>query len=121
MMHNLVALLILTLGIETFAETKADNTKINERDRKSSELTADQQNYKKSDTEMIRRIRQDIMKQNELSTYAKNIKVIAANGIATLKGPVRSAEEIKNILFLAEQAAGESNVVNEMSVVPDNK
>lgn len=93
-----IASTILIIGFQSFASTDADNTKINERDRKQGELTADQQTYKNSDTNIVRRIRQDIMKQKDFSTYAKNIKVIAVNGMVTLKGPVRSDEEINSIL-----------------------
>jgi hyperosmotically inducible protein len=119
MKYQTFALIILSLGFQSFARTGDDNTKINVRDRKPSQLTSDQQNNKSSDVDIIRRIRQDIMKQENFSSYAKNVKVISINGRVTLKGPVRSQEEINSIVQFAKSAAGESNVINEMSVVKD--
>src|ERR1022692_300465 len=73
--------------------TKADNTKVNERDRDKTEATADQQKENKSDRDLTKEIRRSIVKDKSLSTYAHNVKVISQNGAVTLKGPVRSEEE----------------------------
>lgn len=119
MKHKLIALSTLILSLQCYAAPGADNTKINERDRAAGELTADQQTYSANDTNITRRIRQDIMKEQNFSTYAQNVKIITVDGKVTLKGPVRSVQEQDSIMKYARQAAGASNVTNEMSVVTD--
>jgi len=101
-------------------QTKADNTKVNQRDRDKSEPTADQQKENKSDRDLAKEIRRAITKDKSLSTYAHNVKIIAENGTVTLKGPVRSDDEKKAIEAKAAEVACK-NVNSEISVVPDSK
>ncbi len=98
----------------------ADNTKMNQRNRNSNEPTADQQKDNRSDREITRQIRQSIIKDKSLSTYAHNVKIISQNGIVTLRGPVRSEEEKKSVEAKASQVAGESKVTSELDVKPKN-
>jgi hyperosmotically inducible protein len=121
MKHRLIAFSVMVLSSQCFATTDADNTKVNERDRVSSEMTADQQAHNSNDMSITRRIRQDVMKDGSFSTYAKNVKVISVNGKVTLKGPVRSEQEKEKISKYARAAAGAANVKNEMSVVAEKK
>jgi hyperosmotically inducible protein len=100
------------------AAPAVDNTKINERDRSANEPTADQQKDNRSDRDITQQIRQSIMKDKSLSTYAHNVKIIARNGQVTLKGPVRSEEEKKAIEAKATQVAGENKVTSELNVKP---
>jgi hyperosmotically inducible protein len=83
-----------------------DNTKINQRDRNPSEPTADQQKENGSDRVLAQQVRRALVKDKSLSTYAHNIKVIAQNGIVTLKGPVHSDQEKQAIETKAAEAAG---------------
>ena len=112
------------LGTPAFSfgqdSTKADNTKVNQRDRDKAEPTADQQKENKSDRDLTKEIRRAIVKDKSLSTYAHNVKVISENGTVTLKGPVRSEEEKRTIEAKAAEVAGK-NVNSEISVVPDSK
>jgi hyperosmotically inducible periplasmic protein len=94
----------------------ADNTKTSK-----SEPTADQAKNNAADRELMQKIRQAIMDDNSLSTYAHNVKVIAQNGKVTLKGPVRTAEEKKIIEQKAAEVAGPGNVVNKITVKPETK
>ena len=93
-----------------------DNTKINQRDRSKSEPTADQQKNNPSDRELARQIRRAIVKDKSLSTYAHNIKVIAQDGMVTLKGPVNSQEEKQAIEAKASAIAGQGKITNEIEV-----
>ena len=95
-----------------------DNTKVNERDRSKDELTADQQKENRSDRDITQQIRQSLMKDKTLSTYAHNVKVIAQDGQVTLKGPVRSDDEKRAVEAKAAEVAGAGKVTNEMSVAP---
>jgi osmotically-inducible protein OsmY len=111
----------LTLVWAQDADTKQsqqapDNTKINQRDRSKSEPTADQQRDNRSDRELARQIRRAIVKDKSLSTYAHNIKVIAQDGMVTLKGPVNTQEEKQAIEARASAIAGQGKITNEIEV-----
>src|ERR1700682_2887967 len=101
------------------SQVKPDNTKVNKRDKNPNEATADQQKMNAADPNLTARIRKSVMADKTLSTYAHNVKIISQNGIVTLKGPVRSADEVKSIVAKAlEAAGGPDKVVNQMSVKP---
>lgn len=106
----------------TFAQQPApDNTKMNQADRSNDRPTADQQKDNPSDRELTQHVRQAIMEDKSLSTYAHNVKIISQNGVVTLKGPVRSDDERRAIEAKANEVAGKDKVVNELTVVPDQK
>src|SRR5437660_10821101 len=79
------------------AQTPADNTKVNTRDRSKSAVTADQQKENPADRDLTQRIRRALMQDKTLSTYAHNVKVVTQSGHVTLKGPVRSEDERKRV------------------------
>ena len=110
-----MGLLLLPAG--AFAQTPPDNTKVNERDRDPSQVTADQQPNNRSDVETTRQIRKTITAEKSLSTYAHNAKVITKAGKVTLRGPVRSEDEKKMLEAKATAVAGVGNVTNELSVM----
>jgi osmotically-inducible protein OsmY len=95
-----------------------DNTKTNKRDRDKSSPTADQQKMNPTDRDLSKRVRQSLMSDKSLSTYAHNIKIVARDGKVTLKGPVRSEEEKSAIEAKATEVAGPGNVTNELEVAP---
>ncbi len=102
-----------------FGQTPApDNTKMNKRDREPGAVTADQQKMNKPDRETARQIRQSIVKDKSLSTYAHNVKIIVQDGSVTLKGPVRSDEEKDSVMKKATAVAGDGKVVNQLEVTP---
>jgi len=98
--------------------TKPDNTKVNSRDRTEGAVTADQQKMNAADRELAQKVRKAIASDKNLSTYAHNVKVIARDGMVTLKGPVRSAEEKSAIEAKAVEVAGAGKVTNEITVAP---
>ena len=98
----------------------ADNTKVNERDRSQAEPTADQQKDNRSDRDITQQIRQSIMEDKSLSTYAHNVKIITQNGQVTLKGPVRSEDEKKTVEAKATEVAGENKVTSQLDIKPKN-
>jgi osmotically-inducible protein OsmY len=106
------------IAIPAIAQTPADNTKVNTRDRAPGAVTADQQKDNAGDRDLTRKIRQSLMKDKTLSTYAHNVKVIAQDGQITLKGPVRSDDEKRTVEAKATEVAGAGHVTNEMSVAP---
>jgi hyperosmotically inducible periplasmic protein len=118
--------LLLTAGVVASAQEPStqpttpapDNTKVNERDRSQHEPTADQQKDNRSDRDITQQIRQSIIKDKSLSTYAHNIKIITQHGQVTLKGPVRSEEEKRTIEAKANEVAGDSKVTSELNIQP---
>jgi hyperosmotically inducible protein len=106
------------LSVPAMAQPAPDNTKVNKRDRAKGAPTADQQKENSGDRQLTQKIRQSIMKDKSLSTYAHNVKVIAQGGQVTLKGPVRSEEEKHTIETMANEVAGSGHVKSEISVAP---
>ncbi len=102
------------------ASPPPDNTKVNQRDRNANEPTADQQKENRSDRDITQQVRQALLKDKSLSTYAHNVKVITQNGMVTLKGPVRSEEEKKAVEAKAEEVAGAGKVTDQLDVKPKN-
>jgi hyperosmotically inducible periplasmic protein len=121
MKHSKVVLTILfcIAAVISYGQTpdtstpKPDNTKVNKRDRNAGEVTADQQKANATDQDLTRRIRQSIMSDKSLSTYAHNIKIISQNGTVTLKGPVKSGDEKKAVVAKAVAVAGSDNKVTD--------
>jgi len=97
-------------------EPAADNTAVNKRDRTPDAVTADQQKMNKADQELTRKIRRAVVKESSLSTYARNVKIIARDGMVTVKGPVRSTHEKELIVSKAKEIAGAGNVTDELTI-----
>ena len=100
-------------------KTKADNTRVNQRDQKRGEATADQQKMNSGDRDLTAKIRRSLMADKSLSMYAHNVKIISQNGMVTLKGPVRTDMEMQTVLAKTVEITGNLNkIVNEMAVAP---
>ena len=67
----------------------------------------------------MQKIRQSVMADKTLSTYAHNVKIISQHGKVTLKGPVRSEEEKTAIMKMATDVAGDGNVTDQISIAPE--
>jgi len=109
------AILISAPWVLSATPQQPDNTKVN----KGQQTTADQATNTSADRDLMKKIRRSILTDKALSTYAHNVKIIAQNGKVTLKGPVRSDEEKSAIESKAVEVAGAGNVVNELTVKPD--
>jgi len=101
-------------------KTKPDNTSINERDRSSETQTSGDQSNSSADLKITQAIRQALVKDSELSTTAKNIKIITDNGQVTLRGPVKNAQEKAKIDQLARSAAGGAKINDQLDVKGSN-
>jgi hyperosmotically inducible periplasmic protein len=93
-----------------------DNSAENARDRDRQTLTPMDQSNTPEDLRLSRKIRRAVVKDDQLSTEAKNIKIITINGTVTLRGPVKSDGERAEIVAKAAQIAGEANVHSELEV-----
>ena len=99
-------------------QTAPDNTKVNKADRAQGAVTADQQKESAADRDLAKKIRQSVVGDKSLSTYAHNVKIVAQDGQVTLKGPVRSEAEKTSIAAKATEIAGAGKVINEITVAP---
>lgn len=96
-------------------ETAPDNTAVNTRDRDPAAKTPINQNENKDDVRITADIRKRVV-DTRLSVDAQNAKIITQDGRVTLRGPVSTAEERRQIEQIATQVAGEGNVTNELEV-----
>jgi len=101
-------------------KTKPDNTAINERDRSRETQTSGDQSNSSADLKITQAIRQALMNDSELSTTAKNVKIITNNGQVTLRGPVKTAQEKAKIDQLAKSAAGGAKIDDQLEVKGSN-
>jgi hyperosmotically inducible protein len=124
MKRTILALACLSaLSLAAFAadnEKEPDNTATNERDRSGETQTSGDQSNSPADLKITQTIRQALMKDSELSTTAKNIKVITVNGHVTLRGPVKTAQEKAKIDQLAKSAAGDAHIDDQLDVKGSN-
>lgn len=93
-----------------------DNTIRNRRDRDGSTLTSGDQSESEADRSISQKVRQAIMADDNLSTNAKNVKVITVNGVVTLRGPVASVVEKESVGKKASGVQGVSRVDNQIEV-----
>jgi hyperosmotically inducible protein len=108
------------LALPAIAQTAPapDNTKVNKGDRAQGAVTADQQKENPADRDLAKKIRQSVVGDKSLSTYAHNVKIVARDGQVTLKGPVRSETEKASIEAKATEIAGAGKVTSEITVAP---
>jgi hyperosmotically inducible protein len=117
-LRAIVVISVLLAPVSALAQTPADNTKVNTRDRAKGAVTADQQKENASDRELTQKIRRALMQDKTLSSYAHNVKIVAQGGQVTLKGPVRTEDEKRTVETKAAEVAGAGHVINQMSVAP---
>jgi hyperosmotically inducible periplasmic protein len=125
MKRTLLALACLSaLSLAAFAadneKAKPDNTSTNERDRSGEAKTSGDQSNSSADLKITQAIRQALIKDDQLSTTAKNIKVITANGQVTLRGPVKTAQEKAKVDQIARSAAGGAQIDDQLEVKGSN-
>jgi hyperosmotically inducible periplasmic protein len=94
------------------SSTAPDNSGQNKQHAK----TADNQKENTSDREITQKVRQSIVADKSLSTYAHNVKIITQDGQVTLKGPVQTEDEKKMVASKAEGVVGKGNVTNQLTV-----
>ena len=96
--------------------TAPDNTKKNKRDRSNETQTSGDQSNKSEDIKITAAVRRAVVGDKSLSSTAKNVKIITTNETVTLRGPVKTAEEKEKIEQLAQSAAGNAKIDNQLEV-----
>jgi osmotically-inducible protein OsmY len=115
LLSSACSLLVLPAAAQ---QTPPDNTKVNKADRAQGAVTADQQKENEADRDLTKKIRQAVVGDKALSTYAHNVKIVSQDGQVTLKGPVRSEAEKASIEAKATEIAGAGKVTNQITVAP---
>lgn len=111
--------LIAAVGSAHAEGYPADNSGKNVRDRQDAALTSGDQSNSQADLKITQEIRQAVMADDALSLNAQNVKIITANGVVTLRGPVRSSAEKATVGAKAEQVAGVTRVDNQIEIASD--
>lgn len=93
-----------------------DNTKVNERDQNTSALTPMDQGENEVDRTITQKVRQGVMKDDTLSMTGKNVKIITANSVVTLRGPVKTDKERLDIVSIAQHVEGVKRVDNQLEI-----
>src|SRR5450432_5928 len=104
-MHKTITFAICSLSLAArlwAADENADNTDKNKRDRTGQTITAGDQSNSRDDIDLAAAIRRAVVKDDKLSMMAKNVKIITNSGEVTLRGPVKSEAEKKEIGELAK-------------------
>jgi hyperosmotically inducible periplasmic protein len=96
-----------------------DNAKSNKVDA-SNATTADSQANNATDLDLTKRIRQSVMADKSLSTYAHNVKIVTVNGAVTLNGVVRSEDEKGAVGKKAVDVVGKDKVTNDLKIAPSS-
>src|SRR5262245_47941848 len=97
------------------ATVDKDNTAINARDKDATAKTPIDQNENRKDIDVTAAIRKRVV-DIKLSVNAHNVKIITQDGKVTLRGPVKSAEERKQIEDIASEVAGAGNVESHLEI-----
>ena len=115
-----LTLSLLSLSILTFSalaqDKPADNSARNEQDRSGDTKTSGDQSNSSEEIKITAAIRRAVMKDHSLTMTAKNVKIITAGGLVTLRGPVKTAEEKTKINQLAKAAAPGAQIDNQLEV-----
>lgn len=93
-----------------------DNSAANAKANSETGITAQQAGNSETDVKLTAKIRQALVKDKKLSTYAHNVKIITENGQVVLKGPVKSQSEKTEVETKAGRIAGVDRVRSELEV-----
>jgi hyperosmotically inducible periplasmic protein len=118
---TIAAVLLSGVIVAPFAMAQSvapDNAKSNQTDASNKTATADGQANNAADLDLTKRIRQSVMADKSLSTYAHNVKIVTINGHVTLNGVVRSEEEKGAVESKAANIAGGDKVTDDLKVAP---
>jgi osmotically-inducible protein OsmY len=93
-----------------------DNSAANAKANSEMGITAQDASNAEEDVKLTAKIRQALVKDKKLSTYAHNVKIITENGQVVLKGPVKSETEKQEVESKAGRIAGADRVRSELEI-----
>lgn len=97
------------------ADVPADNTGRNARDDGTT-LTPLDQGMSEKDLAITQAVRKAVVAHKGLSVNAQNVKIIAKDGVVTLRGPVESETERSTIVSMAEKVPEVHTVINNLEI-----
>lgn len=95
---------------------QADNTAVNQRDKAGDSMTPMDQPNNATDIKLAAAVRKAIVDDASLSTTAHNVKLIAASGVVTLRGPVTSDGEKAKVAKIVANVAGVTRVDDQLDI-----
>ena len=101
---------------EIAANTDADNTQRNVKDRQDAAVNPMDQGGSESDRKITQQIRKTVVDNEQLSMNAHNVKIVTVDGVVTLRGPVKSASEKAAISAAAHKTEGVKKVDDQLEV-----
>ena len=106
----------LVPGAQGQTSERADNTNVNQRDKDNATKTPQDQSNRAQDRKLLAAVRRTVVSDKSLSTMAHNVKIVVENSTATLRGPVRTAEEKAKVEALAKKVKGITATDNQLGV-----
>ena len=94
----------------------ADNTARSARDSTGKTVTPMDQSENEGDRSITQRVRKAVVDNDALSTNAHNVKIVAENGVVTLRGPVNTPQEKNTVVAAAEMTSGVKRVDDQLEV-----
>lgn len=79
-------------------------------------LTPMDQGTSREDVRVTQSIRQALTSNDNLSINGQNVKVITRDGVVTLRGPVKDAQEKATIVAAAKATAGVKRVDDQLEI-----
>lgn len=101
-------------AIYMVATSELENTELNARDKDNATLTPEDQKETKKDIKITSKIRKTVVRDKSLSVDAQNAKIIARNGVVTLRGPVATEAEKMKLQQIAQKTKGVVRVDNQL-------
>jgi len=95
---------------------KADNSAQNRGATEKNAVTAEKQKSPKDQVTVLAEIRKNIVNDSSLSMNAKNVKILYAKGLVTLRGPVDSDEEKAAVEAAVKKCDAVGSVKNLLTV-----
>lgn len=108
-------LVALTLSA-SLADPATPSDPSNSVNNRQQAVTSGDQSNAQSDVDITARIRRHVVKDDSLSTDAKNVKIVTSEGKVMLIGPVDSAAEKRIVRQHAEKVVGKTNVDDQLTV-----
>lgn len=113
-MQRIFQLLVTGLSVFGFY-TNANSNQDPATSTTQPRATASSHSLVESDTEITRKIREELMKK-DISTAAKNVTISTNAGKVTLSGDVANTRERTAVYETAAAVAGRPNIRNELTV-----
>lgn len=101
------------------AAADADDTRKNVRDREPATVTPFDQKENEVDRTITQKIRQSVVGAEGFSLDARNVKIVTADGVVTLRGPVDNDQERMKIVEMAKAVEGVKRVDDQLEIARD--